>query len=417
MCVRCDREPGHSMVAGHARRHQVREALVSALAGQGVAVEHRVVFGHHAIYVGPALFGYVAPPPATFSIRPYNAAQRKILAAAGIGPPPGAKSAHAANYWPVPDALLHDASRLAGLAREFAAAAPPPKARKRAAPAKTKPAKTKPAGSVRKGKAAPSAAAASIVTTLALCVVMFVSMSQGASAAAPRTQHVTINNLLPRLNASGVIMDAHDGSIQRFPASGDPGAYYMHSAAYGLCKEPAAHGCDQTPTHCGFRDDHNITVYRSYNLSSGSWEMLGTAIAPSQRPAGVLFRPHAVYNPSTGLAVLWWNYNLKYAAATAPGPAGPFVTVNDDVNVTRGHHGDFALFVDPVDGTGYVVYSANYWMSIEQLTPDFLHSTGRNASIVDAQGSQGPLFPDYFIEAPVMFERQGTYYVLYGHCW
>jgi hypothetical protein len=193
---------------------------------------------------------------------------------------------------------------------------------------------------------------------------------------------VTIDNLVPRLDTSGKIMDAHDGSIQRFG-----GFYYMHAVSYGLCEEPANLGCDQTTDHCGFRLDHNISIWRSRTLQSGSWEYRGLAIAPSQRPAGVLYRPHVVFNPTTAMYVLWWNYVLPsggyagYAAATSASPDGPFVLQNALVNITRGPGaGDYDLFVDAADGTGYLIYSAHYWMSIEVLTPDFLYSTGKNAS-------------------------------------
>ena len=52
---------------------------------------------------------------------------------------------------------------------------------------------------------------------------------------------VTINNLKPRLDARGVIIDAHDGSIQQFEKNG---LYYMHAMQYGLCEEPPKYGCD-----------------------------------------------------------------------------------------------------------------------------------------------------------------------------
>jgi hypothetical protein len=52
---------------------------------------------------------------------------------------------------------------------------------------------------------------------------------------------VTINNLKPRLDINGVIIDAHDGSIQQFEKNG---LYYVHAAQYGLCQEPPNYGCD-----------------------------------------------------------------------------------------------------------------------------------------------------------------------------
>ena len=64
--------------------------------------------------------------------------------------------------------------------------------------------------------------------------------------------------------------------------------------------------------------------------------------------------------------------------------------------------GDFDILVDD-DGTGYMIYSQNYYMSIEQLTPDFYYSTGKSY-----------MFPEYFVEAPVFLKRQNTYYALVG---
>jgi hypothetical protein len=52
---------------------------------------------------------------------------------------------------------------------------------------------------------------------------------------------VTINNLKPRYDINGAIIDAHDGSIQQFEKNG---LYYMHAMQYGLCQEPPNYGCD-----------------------------------------------------------------------------------------------------------------------------------------------------------------------------
>ena len=52
---------------------------------------------------------------------------------------------------------------------------------------------------------------------------------------------VKINNLQPRFDINGVIVDAHDGSIQQFEKGG---LYYAHAMQYGLCEEPPNYGCD-----------------------------------------------------------------------------------------------------------------------------------------------------------------------------
>lgn len=68
------------------------------------------------------------------------------------------------------------------------------------------------------------------------------------------------------------------------------------------------------------------------------------------------------------------------------------------------HSGDFDILVDD-DGTGYMIYSQHYSMSIERLTPDFYYSTG-----------QSYMFDEYFVEAPVFFKRNRLYYAIFGWC-
>lgn len=99
------------------------------------------------------------------------------------------------------------------------------------------------------------------------------------------------------------------------------GTYVMHAIEYGLCEAPTGQGCDQTPDHCGFRDNHNVSIWTTPDLSSGyvwqvgalpkahgvslleclpfrrSWEFQGYAFPYTARPAGLIFRPEAIFNP------------------------------------------------------------------------------------------------------------------------
>ena len=91
---------------------------------------------------------------------------------------------------------------------------------------------------------------------------------------------------------------------------------------------------------CGFQMDHNISIWSSSNLTSGSWSYVGNAINVADRPADVVFRPHLVYNPNTRLYVLFWNYmrwgqQSLYAVAVCETPNGPFRLVNPALNVSR----------------------------------------------------------------------------------
>lgn len=188
-----------------------------------------------------------------------------------------------------------------------------------------------------------------------------------AAHAAP----VTINNLAPRLDAKGNIMDSHDFSIHKYPGLD---GYYMAGIAYGNCSEPAARGCDQTPVHCGFQPGHLINIWQSPNLASGSWTLVTTAVSLANRPPGTIFRPDMIYNPNTNEVVLWYNWLNKngvymgYAAYTAPGPAGPFTRMREAVNVTTQNAtescGDFHLYTAP-DNTPYVIMGCGFHMWIE----------------------------------------------------
>lgn len=57
---------------------------------------------------------------------------------------------------------------------------------------------------------------------------------------------VRINNLQPRYDIHGNIIDAHDGSIKKKKKNG---LYYMHAMQYGLCQEPPNYGCDGVCFH------------------------------------------------------------------------------------------------------------------------------------------------------------------------
>jgi hypothetical protein len=206
---------------------------------------------------------------------------------------------------------------------------------------------------------------------------------------------ITIDNTKPRLAVDGTIVNSHDGTV-RFAE----GKWWLHAASYGtdpstgsLCDDPPRTGCQKAGGYggCGFHSNHNVSMYSSPNMSSGSWTYRGDALRCADLPdCGILYRPHMVWNPSTKLYVLFYNYvsasgiGSRIGAATSPGPAGPFTLRTAAISVARpqlpsnhnGSQGDFDVLVD-TDGTGYIVYSYGP-MSIEQLAPDFLSSAGIN---------------------------------------
>jgi hypothetical protein len=222
------------------------------------------------------------------------------------------------------------------------------------------------------------------------------------------------DNLAPRLDNTGAIMDSHDFSLRTYP--GDPSFYYMTSIAYGTCKEPAGKGCDQTADHCGFQFNHSINVWKSADLSSGSWQFVAEAVSEAQRVDGTIFRPDGIWNPHTSQWVLYYNAPnyVGYSAYTAPSPAGPYTRQRIAVNLTivnsTQHCGDYHLFIDPVDSTPYIIAGCNFHMYIERLAPSMLESAG------DASPTGRYMFSEYFIEAPALFYRAGLYYAVFGHC-
>ena len=124
-----------------------------------------------------------------------------------------------------------------------------------------------------------------------------------------------------------------------------------------------------------------------------------------------------VYSASSGKTGYAGN-----GVATASSPAGPFTVQTDLLNTTY-HTGDFDVYVDPVSGDGWIIYSMLYKLWMEKLTPDFFATTGESATMVG--GSEGPpglnnntltAFAADFIEAPSIFKRNDTYYAAFGYC-
>ena len=237
-------------------------------------------------------------------------------------------------------------------------------------------------------------------------------------AAVSRGARVTIDNTKPRLDVTGAIMDAHDCSIRRLPN----GSFVMHAIEYGLCVAPTGQGCDSTPDHCGFRDTHNVTVWLSPDLSSGSWVRVGDAFPLAARPASLIFRPDAIFCPATGLWVLWYNDAGRgniYVSSTSASPFGPF-TGFATTNVTDAtwSGGDFHLFYDETEQQGYVIWTGmsklpgyDHKIRISKLTSDFLGVTSDEPYMFNDNAPSTT-----FNEAPAIFSKGGVYYTGFSHC-
>mmetsp|Transcript_44120 Transcript_44120/g.103677 ORF Transcript_44120/g.103677 Transcript_44120/m.103677 type:complete len:309 (-) Transcript_44120:67-993(-) len=186
---------------------------------------------------------------------------------------------------------------------------------------------------------------------------------------------------------------------------------------YGGCRE-ANKGCGGTggDPKCGFRTNHSIGVWSSPDLASGTWTYVSDALPVEHRPEGIYYRPRVIYNKANATFVLWVNLvpdgsqfgASRYVVATSKKPTGPFSVVRNGVAMPHTSPGDFALFVDD-DEMAYIMYTSvneGHNMSIVKLEPNYL----------DASAETSPFFGATFVEAPVLFKRQGTYYAFFGHC-
>lgn len=195
-----------------------------------------------------------------------------------------------------------------------------------------------------------------------------------------------MDNVSPRRDVAGQIIDAHGGCLQLFD-----GAYYLYGSAFGTNHVDSAWDCP-------------FSVYTSQNL--GDWTRRDNLL--KDPPRGVYYRPYVVFNPKTKKYVLWFNWYQKLwtgqaGVAVSDNPGGPFVIVNQKAHLSGKSPGDGSLFVDN-DGTGYYIYSDiadDYALRIEKLTADFTDSTSQGSDIVG-----------YGVEAPLLFRRDDRYYVL-----
>ena len=227
--------------------------------------------------------------------------------------------------------------------------------------------------------------------------------------------NVSVSNVVPRRTIAGAILPAHDGGVYQYGARGRT-SWYFYGMSYGTCRE--SDGCSNSTTGaCGFRDDHNVSIFTSPDLSQESWAYAGNAL-PLGRPRAIYYRPKVIYNARTQRYVLWVNWreslsgsHLHYLTATARSPGGPFALATTNVTTRFADGGDFTVFADD-DGQGYLLYqsrASGHVASVERLTDDFTDSAGG----ADPAHSSG-LFGPKGIEAPTLFKRKGVYYATVG---
>ena len=242
------------------------------------------------------------------------------------------------------------------------------------------------------------------------------------------TKSVNVSNVIPRRDTRGRWMDVHDGNLFADPKGSN--RYFWIGMGYQNCTEEKGWippfdcpGIYRKFGSCGFREDHAIRLYASEDLVR--WTLLSEDVFPAERrPKGIYFRPKLIYHTIKQTYVLWINYlapastplaaypNATFLVATASSPQGPFDVVTPRAAVAHSGGGDFTLMIDPNDSnaTAYIAYDAwsnSHRVVVETLNSDYTDSLGASASA-------GPLSPSSH-EAPILFERLGYYYLLFGH--
>ena len=184
---------------------------------------------------------------------------------------------------------------------------------------------------------------------------------------------------------------------------------------------------------CGFREDHTLPVYSSSDLVR--WRYEGDALPFDARPRGIYFRPKVIFDARSGDYVLWINYlrqsprsafpagntplqsymsNISTIVAKARSPRGPFAVVNPWARLQVAHVGDFALIVGRDGTSAYIAYDAwdnGHRVRVERLNDAWTETLSMDAT--DARSTSGDV-SEADVEAPILFERRGWYYLIYG---
>ena len=214
----------------------------------------------------------------------------------------------------------------------------------------------------------------------------------------------------------------------------------------------------------GFVTEKGVNCYSSTNLCD--WKYEGISLSVSDK-AGcdiekgcIMERPKVIYNEKTGKFVMWLHLELKgqgygparAAVAVSDSPVGPYRFIRSSrvnpgvfpINMTKKERNtkwnfeeykkwwtpewhkaiesgmfvhrdlkggqmsrDMTLFVDD-DGKAYHIYSSedNLTLQIAELTDDYLSHSGKYIRI----------FPGGHNEAPAIFKKDATYWMITSGC-
>ncbi|MFG1694347.1 RICIN domain-containing protein [Nonomuraea sp. NPDC049309] len=222
----------------------------------------------------------------------------------------------------------------------------------------------------------------------ALAAALLIAAALVAPAAPAQAAPLTITNGTQFRDTAGNVLHAHGGGVVK------AGGYYYW---FGENRNP-----DNT-----FRA---VSVYRSADLVN--WEFRRDVLTSSSHPelnVANIERPKVIYNAATGRYVMWMHKENGRDYSEARAAVASSATVDGDYT----YHGSFrplgqhmsrdiTLYDD--GGTAYMISAAddNYDLHIYRLTPDYLNV----ATLV------GNFWNDAHREAPAMFKRGSTYFLL-----
>ena len=230
---------------------------------------------------------------------------------------------------------------------------------------------------------------------------------------------VTIyNNVSRTVGAGGPVVGAQDGNLIAVPSSAG-GGFALLGMAYGDCHFVAC--ANQTPGACGFGPGA-IRLWRSASLGQADWGAPVELLPAAQRPDGIYFRPHLIYNARTSRWVLWVRWldaagatlsadNTTYLTATSAALEGPYAVAVANTTMFWPNSADDNLFVDD-DGAAYIVHTARSTgtkIVVERLTDAYTESAGATDP-----AARSALIGPGGTEAPALFKYGGQYYVSFA---
>lgn len=247
------------------------------------------------------------------------------------------------------------------------------------------------------------------------------SAAAGATFAPPFAPSFVSNTAFRREAVSGAVVGAQDGNIinVRMPSGVYKGSFVLIGMSYGLCPFMAC--ANETPGACGFGAGV-FHAWASPDLSQNSWSPPFELLPAAQRPVGIYFRPHVIYNAVTQQFVLWVRWltptgatladdETMYLTAVADDVEGPYRVVNTNVSMFYYNSADDNLFVD-ADGQAYIVHTARSdatHIVVERLSADYTSCRGAN----DAT-QRSELIGSGHSEAAAMWRVGASYFVSFA---